>query len=109
VSRVNDQLEAFSDQNLLLQMLLGVLSETDRVERLLPQPVARAGPPVSVTVDAFLAALLGIVSLRQHLRDVMSDKSAQRAERDGEAGLPLVERPSRIARRRPPTIRELMR
>jgi hypothetical protein len=64
VSHVNDLLEEFSEQNLLLQMLLGVLSETERVEQLLPKPTAKAVAPQAAapTVDPFLAALLGVVA-----------------------------------------------
>ena len=111
MSHVNHLLEEFSEQNLLLQVLLGVLSETERVERLLPRPAAASSAPrvAAPTIDPFVAALLGVVSLRQQLRGAVTEEAARRPTRDRDRGRRDVASPSSPGRRRPPTIRELMR
>jgi hypothetical protein len=107
VNRLNHLLEAFSEQNLLLQMLLGVLSETERVARLLPKPVGDSvTPSTEMSVDPFTAALLGIVSLHAELRNAALEKSSG-GHRPGNARHRVFKKPSVSGRE--PTIRELMR
>jgi hypothetical protein len=107
VSRINDLLEEFSEQNLLLQMLLGVLSETERVARLLPKPAADpVTPSTDLTLDPFMAALLGIVALHLELRNGVLEQSG-RGHEAGHARPRIFKRSSVSGRE--PTIRELMR
>jgi len=110
VSRVDHLVEEFSEQNLLLQMLLGVLSETDRVARLLPAPKVRAVTSSALPiVDGFVAALLGIVSFRQQIQMAVSAESMLRNENDpGPGPLAIDIRPDSRRRQRR-TIRQLMR
>ena len=110
MSRVNHLVEEFAEQNLLLQMVLGVLSETERVERLLPRPTARAVTASAVpTLDRFAAALLGIVSLRQHIRAMVSAASSPPVDDHRSKALLFPDIPPNRKRRRRHTIRELMR
>jgi hypothetical protein len=110
VSRVDHLVEEFSEQNLLLQMLLGVLSETDRVARLLPRPKLRAVRPSAVrSVDGFVAALLGIVSFRQQIQIELSADSTVRNENDAGPTPAATDISPDSRRRRRHTIRELMR
>ena len=106
MTRVNHLLEDFSDHNLLLQMLLGLLSETERIERLLPRPAAAGRRADRMVDDSFVAALLGIVSLRAQLVNVVGPSLDARRKR---AGGKLLRNDRRSVRRRGQTIRELMR
>jgi hypothetical protein len=77
VSGVNGVLTEFSERNLLLQLLLGVVSHTDRLIQLVP-PVADATSPTHPQdVDPFVAALLGMVSLRARLFEIASETTGQ--------------------------------
>lgn len=108
MSRVDHLVEEFSEQNLLLQMLLGVLSETDRVARLLPEPKARTVTSAVPIVDGFAAALLGIVSFRQQIQVALSAESSPRQNVARRRAQPLDISADRRRRRRH-RIRELMR
>jgi hypothetical protein len=110
VNRVDHLVEEFSEQNLLLQMLLGILSETERVTRLLPEPKVRAVKPSTVPmVDGFVAALLGIVSFRQQIHVALSAESPLRHENGAGPAPPATDISPDSRRRRRHTIRELMR
>jgi hypothetical protein len=99
VNPLSHLVEDFSEQNLLLQMLLGILAGTERIARLLPAPAARGGRlAADRAIDPFLAALLGIVSIRLQVQQAVRETARPR----------VSTRRSR-PRRRSPNLRELMR
>ena len=66
MSRLADLHHAYSDQNLWLQCLLGMVSETGRLARSLPRP-RRNRRSTRQEIDPFVAALLGVLSLRAEI------------------------------------------
>lgn len=75
MSRLASLRRAYAEQNLWLQVLLGVVSETGQVARALPGPDARLRS-ARPQIDLFVAALLGAVSLRAQLH-AAADESAE--------------------------------
>ena len=78
---------AFGEQNLPLQLLLGLLSGTERVARLLPADASDAAPAAQ-SPDRFTALLLGMVSFRRSLLVVLESARAERAAPDAAASAP---------------------
>ncbi len=81
MSRLHSTRRAFGEQNLPLQALLGLLSATEAVERLLPS--AGAGPAApSAPPDRFTSLLLGLVSFRRTLLTVLGSARSEHAARE---------------------------
>jgi hypothetical protein len=71
VRRVTEMYAEFSDQNMLLHVLLGLAGYLERVHELLPEaPESAEAARVDVSqIDAYVALLLGVVSLRTSLAE----------------------------------------
>ncbi len=79
---IDDLREDFTDHDVFLHLVLGLLSATGRVTRLLPTPAEEAapsgaaGPPRD---ERFLHLLLGIVSVRTRLLQALEPEAAAAA------------------------------
>lgn len=70
MSRLHSTRGDFGEQNPPLQLLLGLLSATERLTQLLPSPQADTAE-ASAAPDPIVAALLGVVAFRSRLLAVL--------------------------------------
>jgi hypothetical protein len=78
MSRLADLHHAYTDQNVWLQCLLGIVSETGRLARSLPRP-RRDRSSTPREIDPFVAALLGVLSLRAEIGAAARESTPPRA------------------------------
>lgn len=76
MSRLHSTQDRFAEQNPPLQLLLGLLSATGRVERMLPTPTAGDASPTEEP-DRFVALLLGVVAFRRGLLALLESACAE--------------------------------
>ena len=67
MSRLADLHQEYADQNAWLQCLLGIVSKTGRLAGSLPRPGGGRRSPAPADIDPFVAALLGVLSLRAEI------------------------------------------
>lgn len=107
MSRVDELHPRFEEYNLTLQLFLGLLSVTERIEKLLPPPEGndKTDAPEPTDLDCFAAMLLGVVSFRRRLLDLadevgrVDDAPSDEARPPGDATPPASSR----------SLRELLR
>lgn len=78
MTRLADLHHGYTDQNIWLQCLLGIVSGTGRLARSLPRPGGdrRSAPP---DIDPFVAALLGVLSLHAEIDAAAHESTQHRA------------------------------
>jgi hypothetical protein len=77
MSRLADLHQEYADQNAWLQCLLGIISKTGRLAASLPRPDSgsRSAAP---EIDPFVAALLGVLSLRAKIDAAARESTPRR-------------------------------
>jgi hypothetical protein len=101
MSRLADLHQEYADQNGWLQCLLGIVSETGRLAGSLPRPGGGRSSPAPPEIDPFVAALLGVLSLRAEIDAAARESTPRRTLATTTRVHPRVDRrhSSRLPRR----------